>query len=98
MPSTSRWLVGSSIRRMSGGGRQLARDREALFQPPDRVSTLARPSANPARLSACARRPGRSFLVHSGERGHHDVIDRSTGGKHGILRNIAHAHAVAEEA
>jgi hypothetical protein len=45
---------------MSGAAASSRAIASRFFQPPESVSTFARPSANPARLSACARRPGRS--------------------------------------
>src|SRR5882724_6501332 len=60
MPATSRWLVGSSISRMSGAAASSRAMASRLRQPPDSVSTAARPSVNSARPRACAARPGRS--------------------------------------
>ena len=78
MPSTSRWLVGSSISRTSGSRGQLARDGEPLLPAAgERVHAPARPSAKPARPSACAMRPGASI----------GIVDRaSAGGDHAPRR------------
>ena len=69
MPSTSRWLVGSSISRMSGAAASSRAMASRFCQPPESVATSARPSAKPARPRACAMRPGRSSSSTAGQRG-----------------------------
>ena len=97
-PSTSRWLVGSSIRRMSGAAASSRAIASRFFQPPDkRVDDRA-----PVREAGAAQRvreaTGPVSLVHAGQHRRHDLVDGSTGGKHGVLRDIADTNAAAERA
>ena len=53
MPSTSRWLVGSSISSTSGSRASSRAIARRFRQPPESAATSARPSSNPARPRAC---------------------------------------------
>ena len=81
-----------------GRRRQLARDGEPLL-PASRQGVDGRAAVGePGTAERVREATGPVFLVVSGQRGDHHLVDRSTGGKHGVLGDIPDTNAVAERA
>src|SRR5262249_20398290 len=104
MPSTSRWLVGSSMSSTSGSEAKAQAMARRLRQPPESESTAGCPSGKPPRPRACATRPGRGASSHAGvvfdggQRGRHRLLDGETGRELRVLGDVAELNAAAKRA
>ena len=98
MPSRSRWLVGSSSRRISGAVTRASAMASRLRQPPESDCAWAWKSSKPARPSVSCRRASRSRAGTPEPSSAASItwVTLRPGGKDGLLRNVGQGGALAQ--